>query len=426
MILAAPRAPAFQPRHVVVIGAGAVGVCCAAYLRRDGHAVTVIDPGEPGDAASKGNGGIIATNMCVPVATPQVLRRVPWMLLDREAPLRIRWRHLPRLAPWLARFVLSARPASVERISRELAGLLGIALDSYAPLLQFAGAGGLIQKLGWLHVFEHAHVMDEAAATVELQRRCGIRVERLDGPALREREPALAPAIAGGYHYPDCAHTVDPQLLVRTLAEAFARSGGRILRARVDGLELADGRVRALRVDADVGAFDDVVIAAGAWSRGLARAVGADVPLDTERGYHLMLPDPGVALRGPLVCGGPDFGITPMRHGIRLAGTVELADLDAPPDPRRSAMLFDMARRILPGLRDAGAEPWMGFRPSLPDSKPVIGVSPRAANAYLAFGHGHLGVTMAAATGRLVADLVAARTPPIDLASFAPGRRFIG
>ncbi len=421
-----PRAPALRPRHVVVVGAGAVGVCCAAYLRRDGHAVTLIDAGEPGDGASKGNGGIIATNMCVPVATPEVLRRVPWMLLDREAPLRIRWRHLPRLAPWLARFVLSARPVTVERIARELAGLLDLALDSYAPLLQYAGAGELIRRGGWLHVFENAQVMADAAATVELQRRCGVRVERLDGPALREREPALSPTIAGGYHYPDCAHTVDPQLLVRTLAEAFVRGGGRLLRGRVDGLEIADGRVRAVRADAEVAPLDAVVIAAGAWSYPLARAVGADVPLDTERGYHLMLPDPGIALRGPLVCGGPDFGITPMRHGIRLAGTVELADLHAPPDPRRSTMLYDMARRILPGLSDAGAAQWMGFRPSLPDSKPVIGVSPGVPNAYLAFGHGHLGVTMAAATGRLIADLVASRTPPIDLAPFSPGRRFIG
>lgn len=411
-----------RTKHIAVIGAGAVGVCCGLYLRRDGHAVTVIDEQEPGEGASKGNAGIIATNMCLPVATPQVLRRVPWMLLDREAALRIRWRYLPRLLPWLARFVLAARPSAVERIAHELGGLLGLALDSYTLIAEAAGAADLFRRQGWLHVYEDAAAFRAQRHHIELQRRCGVRAEPIEGAALREREPALSPGLPGGYFFPDCAHTVDPHLLVRRLAEAFVRGGGRLVRGRVDGFDLGADGVRALRASADVGAVDTVIIAAGAWSRPLAKSAGFNVPLDTERGYHLMLPRPGIALQGPLICGGLDFGITPMRHGIRLAGTVELAGLDAPPDPNRSLMLYRLARRILPRLSDEGATQWMGFRPSISDSKPVIGRGRRGGNVHLAFGHGHLGITLAAITGRLVADQVAGRPTPIDLAPFAPDR----
>jgi D-amino-acid dehydrogenase len=214
---------------------------------------------------------------------------------------------------------------------------------------------------------------------------------------------------------------VDPQRLARRLADDFVAAGGEVVPTRVERIAAADDGV-SLATAAGERRFDKVVVAAGAWSRGLARDSGVRVPLDTERGYHAMLPDPGVEVRVPMISGDHSIAITPMSEGLRVSGTVEFAGLRAAPDYARAERLVELAERLLPGLRPVGAKFWLGFRPSLPDSLPVIGPSPRQHNVLLAFGHGHLGVTFAAVTGTLIADLAAARSPAIDLAPFSPAR----
>ena len=409
-------------RRAAVIGAGAVGIATALYLQRDGWQVTVIDPEAPGEKASGGNAGLLALAHVAPVAMPGTLRQVPRMLLDPEAALRIRWRHLPRLLPWLTRFVRAATPARVEAISRALADLLRDALEAYTPLVKAAGATNLIHRQGYLVAMASERAFAAGQAELDLRRRRGVRFEVLRDGEIRQLVPALAKEIKTGIFYPDVGHTVDPKQLVKALAEALVRGGAVLRRARALGFETGGNGVSAVMTDEGAIGADLVVVAAGAWSRPLAAALGSPVPLDTERGYHVTLPEPGIEPRLPVVSSELRFCATPMAMGLRLAGTVEFAGLEAPPDPRRWRVMLQHAKRLYPALNDRGATYWMGHRPSLPDSLPVIGRAPHHANAYLAFGHGHIGLTTAAVTGRAIADQVAGRAPRFDLTPFRADR----
>ncbi len=410
--------PASGPRHVAVVGAGIVGVCAALWLQRDGHRVTLFDPRGIGEAASKGNASVIAVESCIPVGTPGILRRVPGMLMDPLGPLAIRWTYLPRLAPWLWRFVRASAPARVEAISIALRSILTQALSAYHPLVEQAGAADMIRRTGWLGVWETEAGFRASQFGLELQRRRGVRMVVLRPEELRQFEPALAPIFRHAIHFPENAYVTDNHRLVQVLAESFWGRGGRVVREAVRGFALGPGGPSHLRTESGDHAVDAVVVAAGAWSKDLARDLGHSVPLETERGYHVMLPDPGPVPRLPLYSGDHSFAVTPLEHGLRFAGTVELGGLQAPPNYARARVLLEHGRRMFPGLREAGMTQWMGFRPSMPDSLPLISGSPLHRNAFFAFGHGHLGLTLAAITGRLVADLVAGRGTGIDMAPF--------
>jgi D-amino-acid dehydrogenase len=411
-----------ETRRAVVIGAGAVGIATGLSLQREGWQVTVVDPEAPGEKASGGNAGLFALAHVTPVAMPGTLAQVPRMLVDPDSPLLIRWRYLPQLFPWLARFVRASTPARVEAISRALADLLKGALEAYGPLVQAAGATDLIRRQGYLVAMASEEGLRAGQTDLDLKRRLGVRFEILRDGEIRQLVPALAKEIKTGVFYPDVGHTVDPKQLVKALAEDLARGGATLQRARARGFEFSDTGVRAVVTDAGPIDADLVVVAAGAWSRPLAQALGSTVPLDTERGYHVVLPDPGIEPRMPVVSSELRFCATPMAMGLRLAGTVEFAGLDAPPDPTRHQVMLKHARRLYPDLNTEGASYWMGHRPSMPDSLPVIGRAPRQANAYLAFGHGHIGLTTAAITGRAIADQVAGRAPPFDLDPFRADR----
>jgi glycine/D-amino acid oxidase-like deaminating enzyme len=409
-------------KRIAVVGAGAVGVCCALALQKDGHEVVLLDPAGPGEAASKGNAGVIANNMCIPLATPDLFRQLPQMLLDRRAPLRIVWPYLPWLAPWLVRFFLAARPARVASATKALASILAQALPAYRTLLSDAGMAELMQEDGWLLVYEDARRFEAARRQIDDQRHHGVRIEALSGEDLRARQPALAETIECAYLYPDCAHVLDPLVLVRRLAEVFVVRGGQREVARATVIEPAASRSWQVRTDAGDHHADAVVIAAGIWSRPLAAALGVRVPLESERGYSVTLPRPGVGLNGPILSGDYLVGLTPMGASLRIAGTVELASREAPANYARADMLLEMGQRLLPGLDGSGAERWMGHRPSTPDSLPVIGESSACPGVYFAFGHGHLGLTLAAITGDMIADLAAGRPPQLDSKPFRPER----
>ena len=414
-------------RHFTVVGAGIVGVCCAWALLRDGHRVTLIDRDEPGRGCSYGNGGIIQIGACVPVATPGVLRQVPRMLLDPNGPLVVRWRCLLRLAPYLLRFIVAARPDRVERISVAIAALLDVAIDAFRETLGAAGAFDAIASTGELYVYQSEAAYGAACAAHDVRRRRGVRVEELSADEVRRIVPAISRSVRRGVLLPDCMTVADPFRLTTRLADAFRRNGGIVLRERLRDIEIASNRRATLLTDAGRHEVDGLVLATGAWSRRWASKLGATIPMDTERGYHVMLREPGIEIRVPVLSGDYRFGITPMTDGIRLAGTAELASLEAPPNYRRAEMLIPLARALLPDLRFPGSrldsrDLWMGHRPSTPDSLPVIGPAPRIPNAFFAFGHGHLGLTLGPMTGRLVADLAAGRPPPLDMAPYAAER----
>jgi glycine/D-amino acid oxidase-like deaminating enzyme len=412
-----------KPRHVGVIGAGIVGICTALYLQRDGHRVTVIDRGAPGEGTSKGNAAIIAAAACEPVAMPGILWRVPGMLMDPLGPLAIRWSYLPKLAPWLLKFVAASAPSRVENASLALWALSQQSVPAFKTLMREAGLLEMLREDGWLSVYRSDKSFAGAQHELELSRRRGVKMEILGQHELRQMEPSLAPDFKHGVLYPEHAHTVNNFRLVQELAQHFVSRGGRILQEEVRGFEMGPQGPTHIVTAAGKHAVDAVVLAAGAWSKRLTQMLGHKVPLDTERGYHVMLPDPAVMPRRPIHIGDYGFVATPLEHGLRFAGTVELGGLDLPPNYHRARVLLERGRTVFPGLREEGKTEWMGFRPSVPDSVPVISGGDHA-NCFFAYGHGHLGLTYGAITGRLIADLVAGRATGFDMAPYRVDRRW--
>lgn len=405
-------------RRIAVVGGGIVGTCCALYLQLDGHNVTIIDQNSPGTGCSSGNAGQIVTSYCVPVGLPGIIKQVPRMLMDPLGPLTIRWQYLPWLMPWLLRFVLSSSVERVERIADALYELNKDAVKTFDPLIKLAGAEHLLEAKGRLDVYQSEHEFAKAQYKFNLLRDRGVKVELINSKQITELEPALNEKCQYGAFCPDVVHTTNPLQLTQLLAKAFVKSGGSILREKVNDFQLESTGVPSIKTDIDCHTFDETVIATGAFSRPFAAKLGNKVPLDTERGYHVMLPSPGIRLNRTIVHGDRYFGLTPMQDGLRLAGTVELASVNAPPNYARADNLFNAAKGVLPSLSDKGAVQWMGCRPSMPDSLPVIGQSPIHESVFFAFGHGHLGLTGAATTGKIIADLIAGRPPHININPF--------
>ena len=407
---------------VVVVGAGIVGVCCALYLLRDGHPVVLLDRGAPGEGTSFGNGSIITEEAVVPVQTPGVALKVPGMLADPLGPLAIRWSYLPRLAPWLLQFIRASGPQRVEEISIALGQLLEGSIKAYEPLLDVAGIHDMIRRSGWVSVYETETGFRSYEPMLELQRRRGVNFEVLPAEELKQLEPSLAPIFCRGVFYPDVAYTVNNFRFVQELAAAFVRLGGEIRRRTVVGFEESERMVRSVLTEEGPITCSGAVIAAGAWSRPLAAMLGSRPPLDTERGYHLTLPHAATDLRLPVYSTERGFVCTPLENGLRVAGTVELGGLAAEPNWQRAEVLYKNASRWFPGLDRRDESRWMGYRPSMPDSVPVIGPSPRHRNAFFAFGHGHCGLSLAARTGDLVSTLFAGRDPGIDMTPYRADR----
>ncbi|MCK6454887.1 MAG: FAD-dependent oxidoreductase [Alphaproteobacteria bacterium] len=402
------------PRRVAVVGAGIVGACTAAFLQRDGHRVTLIDRLGPGEGCSFGNAGGMSPGSCVPVAMPGMLRQIPRWLTDPLGPLVVRWSYLLPALPFLLRFLRAGRRDRVEEIADGVRALLAPTFDNYAPLARDAGAEHLVHAgSGQMYVWRSEAAFRGDAYGLELRRRRGVDIQVLGRDEIRQHDPALAPIFEKAVLLPQHGHCSDPFRLVRLLAEHVARRGGTILRREVRGIDLASGRVRRVVTDGDPVEADAVVVAA---------PLGISVPLEAQRGYHVTVADPGVMPRRNVMWADAKFMATPMDMGLRFAGTVEIAGLDAPPDYRRARRLLEMGRIMYPGLKDATATEWMGHRPCTPDTLPVIDRAPGCDGLFLAFGHGHTGLSAASTTGRIVADLVSGRKPPIDLRPYRVGR----
>lgn len=394
----------------------------ALHLQRAGRQVTVIDPRAPGTMASFGNAGGIVTGSVMPTSSPELWKQVPRMLLDPMGPLRIRWRYLPWLMPWLIRFLQAGRPERIEPTARALWPLVSRAYDEHRTLARMTGADDIVRPEGWLRLYEAESLFADSHVERELMERCGANIQILDPDEIHQLEPGLARRFARGIYQPDSGWVANPGRLVRTYAARFAADGGTLLPEAVRRLASGDGRVE-LTTDLDIHRFDQVVIAAGAWSARLARTLGERIPLETERGYHLNLArDAAVELHRPTFFVDRRLVLAPMEDGIRLTSGVELAGLEAPPDFTRIKRLLPSAREVLPGLSDTITREWMGHRPSTPDSLPVIGRSPHHPGVIHAFGHGHLGLTLGPVTGRLVASIAGGDALEVDLTPFRPDR----
>ena len=410
---------------IAVIGAGVVGLTIALRLAQAGREVILVDPDQPGAGASAGNAGTIADHAVQPVGTPAVLRALPRLLLDPSAPLAIRRAGLLAVAPWLVRFLRASMPAAARRNAQAIAALTLGASPRWEALVQEIGAADLLEHRGCLHIYGSATGRAAAEEDMAFRRTLGVNVELLSSDEVAALEPNLPQIDHGGAFCPGSAFVTDPAALMARLTEAALAAGAGLLRGRairlerlVDGAqiggEMAGGRDFRLHAR-------QTVIAAGAHGRRLARQAGDRVPLDTERGYHLEFDMAEPVLTRPVSPPARGYYFSPMRGRLRVAGTVELGGLKAPPSPRRLGLLLAGARRVFPDLTDPDRG-WMGFRPSVPDSVPVIGPSRAGPEVWHAYGHGHIGLTLAPVTAEIVVRGLLGAPQDFDIAPYRPGR----
>lgn len=397
---------------IVVVGAGIIGVACALQLARQGRRVVVVDAQAPGMGASYGNAGHLATEQVFPIADLSILKRLPAMLLDPMGPLRLDWAYLPRALPWFIRLLLNLRRAPYQRTVAGLRALNEGSLGAWQRLLQSIGQAQLLREDGSLLVYERA---ESRAALDAVQRRMtqqGVAVDFWSGDAVRKAAPQLSDALQGGLFFPATGHFLDPYTVVGELVNAAKAEGVKFLQQRVLDARL-EGSGVSLMTDQGVLTAQHVLIACGAHSAKLTAALtGKQVPLDTERGYHLMLPHEQQRLPFAVTSLERKFIMTPMTGGLRLAGTVEFAGLDRLANIQRAWQLHRLSKGLFRhDLSDSEATPWMGFRPSLPDSLPIIDRVCEG-KVLLAFGHQHLGLTQAAVTAERVGQLAAGERVP--------------
>lgn len=448
--------------EVIVVGGGVIGAACAFRLAQAGRAVLLLNADGPEAGASYGNAGHIATEQLFPLASKEVLRKSWRYLLDADSPLRVRAGYLLPLLPWLARFVWAAREHAHVRGVAALVALQHSALADMTDLLGDAGIGHLLHHNGHLEVFETAAGGQAAQAQADRLMAYGVESIHLSPEAVRAQLPMLNPGVQGAVQYLGSGHVDDPWAVCEGLRDALVRSGSQVRQGRAvrimanapqgTGVVLEDG----LTLHAD-----QVLVCAGAWSKPLAASLGYRVPLDTERGYHISvggLPtaphaSPAGSLGGGVFCAGKGGAqavgggheaerfatqthglqrpvssnerkviMTSMSMGLRMTGTVEFGGLKLAPDPRRFQLLKRQLQALVPGIDTADMRTWMGFRPSLPDHLPVLGAAPRHKHVFFAFGHQHLGLTLAGVTAAVMAELMQTNTSPIDLKPYAVDR----
>ena len=397
-----------QPR-IAVVGAGIVGTSTALALRKRGADVTLVDRGDPGSGCSAGNSGAVSPASVAPLAMPGVLASVPGMLLDDESPLYLPLRYLPHALPWLLRFVSSARPAAVQAAAAKLHAIHAGALEAHEAMTRELGVPELFLRQGHLHVYPDAAALAKDAGGWRLRESYGFKAERLDRSGIEALEPGIAARYQVGMYLADHATILNPLRYVQAMATAYAQAGGRVVRAGVDGLLPEDGRWR-LHGTVEL-PFDHVVVAAGAWSKSLLAPLGVHLALESQRGYHLQFEGAhGVVSRTVILADRKVF-VTPMEEGLRVGGTVEIGGLVAPPDERRAALLGRIARDTFQGLENLHARTWMGHRPCMPDSVPVVGAAPGHPGLWLACGHGHLGLTDSLNTAQQIAQALLGAAP---------------
>jgi D-amino-acid dehydrogenase len=404
---------------VVVVGAGIVGVCTAWHLLRRGADVTLIDRDEPGLGCSYGNAGAVSFGSVAPLAMPGVMRDALSMLLDPAAPLRIPLPYLPKAAPWLWRFVRASQPEEVRRLSNVLSTLLANSMEKHLDMLSEIGASELVRCTGQLHLYPDEKWLAKDTMSWALRREHGLRMERLGRQDILALEPEVGPDYTVGMFTPDQGMSINPYRQVTVIAADFARRGGRIVRDRVAAIEVEADHVRAVRGENASYPCDHAVICAGAWSTQLLADLGYAIPLESQRGYHVTISAPGISVARTVVAADRKVFLTPMEDGLRVAGTVEFGGLERSPSRKRAKFLVRDLSRVFPRAHvPADWSFWMGHRPCLPDSLPVMGRS-RHHGLWFSFGHGHLGLTMSATSGDILARAICNEPSNIDLAPFS-------
>ena len=407
-----------KEKNTTIVGAGIVGIMTALHLQEEGYSVTVIDRLDPGEGCSRGNAGVLGSATCIPVSMPGTIKDVPKWLLDPNGPLSIDWKYSATLLPWMIKFLKAGKRAHVEEISIALDKLHTPTVDIYKHYADLADASELVKQNGYLHIFESSKSFSGTKFGRDIRKRRGIVFDTLSSRDIQALEPDLSPIYTDAMLIRRDGFTPNPLRLVQSLAKLFQKRGGTLLRSDVTSIRFADNCPESLTTSQGKHTFDKLVVCAGAWSKSLLDQLGEKVILESERGYHVMIRNPGITLSRPIFTCDRKFLATPMEDGILLAGTAEYASLSAPPNYSRARALLKQGERMFKGLNTDDYSEWMGHRPATPDSMPVICQSKKFESIYYAFGHGHTGLAGAPMTGKLISELMEGKPPSIDTTPF--------
>ncbi|TYR34539.1 FAD-binding oxidoreductase [Mesorhizobium microcysteis] len=408
--------------EIAIVGGGIVGICAAAFLAEAGRQVVLIDRIGICEETSSGNAAALAFSDILPLAQKGMMRNLPRWLADPLGPLSIPPAYLPQLLPWLVRFWRAGLSDRHEASLAAQASMMKLAEAEWMALMDRSGTRGMLREDGSLELYESKGEFRASLPGWDARARFGVAFRHVEGEELTTLQPGLSSQFSRGTFVPDWKTVADPKLLGKAVWAYAEGLGARHIKASVEQVEMSEAGIDIQLGQGESLPCRTLVIAAGAWSHLLTAKLGDAVPLETERGYNTTLPADAFDVKRQLIFSGHGFVVTPLATGLRVGGAVELAGLKRPPNYARSRAMLEKAKGFLPGLKTEGGREWMGYRPSLPDSLPVIGQSSASPDIVYAFGHGHLGLTQAAATGRLVRDLVTRQTPAIDLSPFSPTR----
>ena len=412
-----------EQKHIAVIGAGIVGCSCALWLQRKGLRVTLIDPDDPGSGTSSGNAGTIAEYGCIPVNSPDLLRRLPSLLFSSDSPLSLNPGYVLSHPAWMIEFLMNCRAHKVAQITRSLGELLAKVHAGLDPLLEMADARDLLAQQGFMHVYLDQAEFNAAKRANQARREQGSNFIELDRGDIQDLEPNLKPPFERGLLFDSISHVLNPMALCQRYVKCFQHNQGKLLRHRALEVTHAEGSVQIRLDNGECIDAERVVIAAGAFSKFIGGIPTQRLKLDTERGYHVQFNNMQKLLTRPVSWQQAGFYATPMSQGVRFAGTVEIAGYHKEMNPRMLSYLTRKAHEMLE-LPAQADEEWLGFRPSCPDALPVIGYSIMSEHILYAFGHQHIGLTLAGITGKLIAELANGEEPSHNIAPFSP-RRFL-
>ncbi len=407
-------------KNIAVVGAGIVGICIAYFLKKSGHKVTLIDNNVPGSGTSYGHACTFADYACVPVNSHKIYKELPSMLLKKEGPLSINFNYLLGNTNWIINFLRNCRKSKVEYIASSLSGILKNSSLAYDQIFNEVDVSRYIKNTEAIYLYRSEKEYLSAKYSIDLRKKNGVKIRELNSNEVREIEPNLSPIYFKGIMFEGSRHTINPQKISTKIFETFIQQGGLFLNKKVNNIFNNNNKVY-INCENFSNNYDNIVISAGAWSKHLALMVKDHFPLETERGYHVLFKNTENLINRPIGWSQSGFYIVQIEEGIRAAGTVEIAGLKLKPNQKRINMIERESRKLLPSLKEVKST-WLGFRPTLPDSIPVIGQSKKNKKIFYAFGHQHIGWTLGAITGKIIRNLIEDNKTNIDIRPFSPDR----
>ena len=402
--------------RVGIVGAGIQGVCNALFLQKKGFQVTLFDRDEPGNSASYGNAGHFSPYASIPINRPDVLTDVPAMLLSSRGPLALKWRYVPKMIPWFLKFISNCRKDRMLHTAKYMHQILDIALPAFDELFEDVDISGLVENKGILYFWNDQNLKSRDLE-IKIREELGVKQQLVTPKEIHDLEPNIKPVYHGGVYYDYARHARNPKKILIKLFENFVQKGGNFLKLNIKDLNF-DEKKPVIRSDTQRFVFDKLVIACGAFSKTLTDKLHEDIPLDTERGYHIHFKNFDHLINRPIIYLNRGFGMTPMEQGLRVVGTVEFGGLKNPLSKSRIKNLIENAKELLDGLPDHEDE-WLGFRPTLPDFLPVIGPSKNYDNVFYSFGHHHLGWTLGAISGKIISKMISNEKTNLDLKPYS-------